>query len=128
MTEDRFGGRVARGQQEPHGQARRPSRGGSPPPCTGRLIVFRVIGCLLSLVALALAPIVAYADDTVQAATTTATYRLVLYISPPEQMLTPEQAAGATSGQVMVGMGGMAGMEMPGTTTDHGQPVNHHLE
>jgi len=56
----------------------------------------------------------------------TASYTIVLGIGPVETMLMPDQAPGATSGEVMAPM---PGMPMPTMMmTDHGQPVNHHLE
>ncbi|MDQ2783863.1 MAG: twin-arginine translocation signal domain-containing protein [Chloroflexota bacterium] len=57
---------------------------------------------------------------------TTASYKIVLGIGPVETMLTPDQAKGATSGEVMAQMPGMAMPTM--MMTDQGQPVNHHLE
>src|SRR5262249_44704520 len=57
---------------------------------------------------------------------TTDSYKIVLSIGPAETMLMPDEAAGATAGEVMVEMPGMA---MPSTSpTDQGMPVNHHLE
>ncbi|MGI8688335.1 MAG: hypothetical protein ACR2M3_07115 [Thermomicrobiales bacterium] len=56
---------------------------------------------------------------------TTASYKIVLGIGPVETMLTPDMAQGATSGEVMAPMSGMA---MPTMMMDQGQPVNHHLE
>jgi len=62
----------------------------------------------------------------------TANYTIVLGIGPVETMLMPDQAAGATSGEVMVPMPGMPMMPTMPTPmmmmTDQGQPVNHHLE
>lgn len=55
----------------------------------------------------------------------TANYTIVLGIGPVETMLMPDQAVGATSGEVMAPM---PGMPMMMTMTDQGQPVNHHLE
>lgn len=57
---------------------------------------------------------------------TTALYKVVLSAGPVEAMLTPNQAKGATAGEVMVPM---SGMSMPSMSmTDQGHPVNHHLE
>ncbi len=67
------------------------------------------------------------ADATaMQQSQTTAHYKIVLSIGAAATMLTPAQAAGATAGEAMVAMPGMA---MPAMAmTDQGQPVNHHLE
>ena len=63
---------------------------------------------------------------TVSQTQTTASYKIELDIGPAAMMLTPDQAAGAASGEVMVAMPGMPMPVM--NTTDQGQPVNHHLE
>jgi hypothetical protein len=56
----------------------------------------------------------------------TAHYKIALDIGPLSTMLTPDQAAKATEGEVMVAM---PGMPMPiMTMTDQGRPVNRHLE
>jgi len=56
----------------------------------------------------------------------TAHYRITLDIGPLSTMLTPDQAAKATEGEVMVAM---FGMPMPTMTMiDQGRPVNRHLE
>ena len=77
---------------------------------------------------------------------TTATYRVDLAIEPAMMMLTPDQAMGASMGEVMMSTPSMASdsmsspsaspssADMPnaGTmmmmTSDSGQAVNHHLE
>ena len=60
------------------------------------------------------------AGQTVEQKATTASYALTLDIGPLEQMLTPAQAKTATTGEVMVPMGGMGtGMMAMG---------NHHVE
>jgi hypothetical protein len=86
---------------------------------------------------------------------TTPSYHIELDIGPAAVMLTPDQVASATSGEVMVDMSSMnmSSMSMPTgsssssmtmasaggspstttsmmsmATTDAGQPVNHHLE
>jgi len=57
---------------------------------------------------------------------TTASFKVSVQVGPLETMLMPDQAAGAKDGEVMVQM---PGMPMPSmSTTDQGQPVNHHLE
>jgi len=83
---------------------------------------------LLSLLALTLCLVmvtaVAASPNVVPQAT--ASYTIVLGIGPVETMLMPDQVKGATSGEVMAPM---PGMPMPTMMmTDHGQPVNHHLE
>jgi hypothetical protein len=95
---------------------------------------------------------------TTTATQTSASYKMELDIGPAAMMLTPDQAATATSGEVMVDTSGMsAAMNMPGmsmgsggqsmpgmgattsgaampmsmmqmATTDNGMPVNHHIE
>lgn len=56
----------------------------------------------------------------------TASYDVQLDLGPAAMMLTPDQAQGATSGELMVDMPGMGTSAM--AMTDEGQPVNHHLE
>ena len=83
---------------------------------------------LLSLLALTLCLVMvtAVAASPILAPQATASYTIVLGIGPVETMLMPDQAKGATSGEVMAPM---PGMPMPTMVmTDHGQPVNHHLE
>jgi hypothetical protein len=56
----------------------------------------------------------------------TAHYRITLEIGPVPTMLRPDQAAGATEGEVPLSM---PGMPMPTMTmTDQGRPVNRHIE
>jgi hypothetical protein len=83
---------------------------------------------LLSLLALTLCLVMvtAVAASPIPAPQATASYTIVLGIGPVETMLMPDQAMGATTGEVMAPM---PGMPMPTMVmTDHGQPVNHHLE
>jgi len=77
-----------------------------------------LIVCLVLVAAVAASPI--------EMSQNTASYTIVLGIGPVETMLMPDQAQGATSGEVMAQM---PGMPMPTMMpTDQGQPVNHHLE
>jgi len=77
-----------------------------------------LIVCLVLVTAVAASPIAVTQN--------TASYTIALGIGPVETMLMPDQAQGATSGEVMAPM---PGMPMPTMMmTDHGQPVNHHLE
>ncbi len=77
-----------------------------------------IIGSLVMVTAVGASPIAV--------TQTTASYTIVLGIGPVETMLMPDQVQGATSGEVMAPM---PGMPMPTMMmTDHGQPVNHHLE
>ncbi len=77
-----------------------------------------IIGSLMMVTAVAASPI--------EVAQKTANYTIDLGIGPVETMLMPDQAPGATSGEVMAPM---PGMPMPTMMpTDQGQPVNHHLE
>ena len=89
-------------------------------------------GKMVSLVAgiLALAVVVAPGSEIAQGGADrtqrTAHYTITLDIGPLSTMLTPDQAAKATEGEVMVAM---PGMPMPTMTmTDQGRPVNRHLE
>lgn len=61
---------------------------------------------------------------------TTASYRVELDVESPQTMIMPDQAANATSGEVMVMMPGMSMDTMMAmmSMTDQGQPVNHHVE
>ena len=59
---------------------------------------------------------------------TTQSYQLTLTIGPAETMLTPAQAKGATTGEVMQQVSGMPMSDPTMAMTDQGQPVNHHLE
>ena len=56
----------------------------------------------------------------------TAHYRITLEIGPVPTMLRPDQAAGATAGEVALSMPGMAMATL--TMTDQGRPVNRHIE
>jgi methionine-rich copper-binding protein CopC len=58
---------------------------------------------------------------------TTASYALALEIGPVAEMLTPEDVAGATSGEVMVPGPGMM-PDIAAMMMDDGLPANHHLE
>lgn len=58
------------------------------------------------------------AGGPVSATKITASYRVELDVGTPQTMIMPDQAANATSGEVMVMM----------SMTDEGQPVNHHVE
>ena len=53
-------------------------------------------------------------------------YRISLEIGPLPTMLMPDQASGASEGEVMVGMPGMAMAMM--AMTDQGRSVNRHVE
>ncbi len=89
--------------------------------------MLRQVGALLALLSLAFAtPAAVLGAEVVQQTQQTASYKLVLTIGPAETMLMLDQAAGATSGEVMVPMQGMGMPEM--SMTDQGRPVNHHLE
>ncbi len=83
---------------------------------------------ILTLIALAFALFTgsALAQTGGQLTQTTTHYKIMLEIGPVANMLMPDQAAGAKSGEVMVQMPGMATPQM--TMTDEGHPVNHHLE
>jgi hypothetical protein len=85
----------------------------------------RLSALFVGLIACFALPVLAFAAP-VSVTQTTASYKVVLDIGPVETMLTPDQAKGATSGEVMVQM---MGVPMPSMSmTDQGQPVNHHLE
>lgn len=76
--------------------------------------------------ALCLVMVITVAANPITVSQATASYTVVLGIGPVETMLMPDQAQGATSGEVMVQM---PGMPMPTMMmTDQGQLVNHHLE
>lgn len=84
-----------------------------------------LLGLGALLVSLAAGPAYAAPGETEQTQTT-AHYTITLTFGGTASMLTPEQAAGAKEGEVMVDMPGMA---MPAMSmTDQGQPINHHLE
>ncbi|MGI8586319.1 MAG: hypothetical protein ACR2M0_01340 [Chloroflexia bacterium] len=88
-----------------------------------RFVLF--LGVLLCSLALTAGQALAATGET-QQTVVTAHYKIVLTIGPEATMLTPEQAAGAKVGEVMLPMGGMA---MPAMgMTDLGRPVNRHLE
>lgn len=53
-------------------------------------------------------------------------YRIALEIGPLTTMLMPDQASGATEGELMVGMPGIPMRTMD--AMNKGQPVNRHLE
>ncbi len=68
----------------------------------------------------------AVADDAVARTLLTDHYRIALEIGPLPTMLMPDQASGASEGEVMVGMPGMPMAMM--AMTDQGQSVNRHVE
>jgi hypothetical protein len=69
----------------------------------------------------------AHAREADIAMQTTASYEVSLTIGPVADMLMPEDAAGATSGAVMVPGPGMM-PNMAAMMMDDGLPANHHLE
>lgn len=84
-----------------------------------------VLGLGALLISQAAGPAFAAPGETEQTQTT-AHYKITLTFGATATMLTPDQAAGAKEGEVMVEMPGMA---MPAMSmTDGGQPINHHLE
>lgn len=90
------------------------------------VIVRRVLGLVIFLGSGLLLPSLAWAAVPTEWTTTTASYKLVLDIGPVETMLMPDQAKGASSGEVMVAMPGMPMPQM--VMTDQGHAVNRHLE
>lgn len=113
---------VVGAENEPMAQAARSKR-----MKIGVFAMRRVVGVISCIVGLLLSsPGVALAQGGGVETQTTASDKIVLVIGPVEQMLMPDQARGATSGEVMVAM---PGMPMPTMTmTDQGHAVNHHLE
>ena len=85
----------------------------------------RFISISLLVLFLGLIPALAFAavGDNIQE---TASFKMTLRVGAVETMLMPDQAKGATAGEVMAQM---PGMPMPSMSmTDLGHPVNHHLE
>ncbi len=84
-----------------------------------------LLGLAVLLGSLGAGPSFAAPGET-QQTQTTAHYKITLTFGTTATMLTPDQAAGAKAGEVMIPMAGMAMPAM--STTDQGQPINHHLE
>lgn len=57
---------------------------------------------------------------------TSDSYLFELAVNPPEKMIMPNMAAGATSGELMVMVPGLP--VPPMSMTDQGMPVDHHVE
>jgi hypothetical protein len=68
----------------------------------------------------------AFGDGAAARTQITDHYRVAFEIGPLPTMLMPDQASGATEGEVMVGMPGIP--MRPMDAMNEGQPVNRHLE